>query len=85
MHLKKSIVSFLKLLVSIYQNGISPFFPARCRFQPTCSSYMMQALEIHGIRKGLYLGIRRILRCHPWGSKGYDPVPKNTKKCCEIC
>ncbi|WP_281635949.1 membrane protein insertion efficiency factor YidD [Flavobacterium marginilacus] len=65
------------LLVRFYQGAISPFTPASCRFEPTCSSYMIQALQIHGLFYGSYLGIRRILRCHPWGGKGYDPVPSS--------
>tara|TARA_B110000977_G_C10810117_1_gene389936 strand:- start:190 stop:375 length:186 start_codon:yes stop_codon:yes gene_type:complete len=60
----------------MYQKLISPFFPSSCRFQPTCSHYTKDALLSHGIAKGSYLGIKRILRCHPWGGSGYDPVPK---------
>jgi hypothetical protein len=53
--------------------------PAACRFAPTCSSYMIEALQTHGLFYGGFLGIKRILSCHPWGKTGYDPVPK--KKC----
>jgi putative membrane protein insertion efficiency factor len=53
--------------------------PSSCRFQPTCSSYFIEALKIHGLFKGTYLGLNRISRCHPWGKNGYDPVPE--KKC----
>ncbi len=49
--------------------------PASCRYTPTCSEYAVQALKKHGPVKGVYLAIRRILRCHPWGGSGYDPVP----------
>ncbi len=63
------------LLVRFYQLCISPLKPPSCRFTPTCSQYAMQALRKHGVIKGLYLTIRRILRCHPWGGSGYDPVP----------
>jgi uncharacterized protein len=63
------------ILVRFYQAGISPFTFSSCRFDPTCSGYMIQALEKHGVLKGLFLGIKRILRCHPWGKQGYDPVP----------
>jgi len=62
-------------LVRFYQTGISPFLPATCRYQPTCSHYMMGALKKHGLLKGGWLGIKRIASCHPWGGKGYDPVP----------
>ncbi len=51
-----------------------------CRFIPSCSNYMIEAIEIHGVCYGLYLGIKRILRCHPFGSYGYDPVPKKRRK-----
>ncbi|MBO5095591.1 MAG: membrane protein insertion efficiency factor YidD [Bacilli bacterium] len=50
-----------------------------CRFYPTCSNYMIEALEVHGLFKGLYLGIKRIFRCHPFGKSGYDPVPMKGK------
>lgn len=72
----KSIPIFL---VRIYQTVISPLTPATCRFEPTCSQYMIVALQIHGTFKGGYLGLKRILSCHPWGKSGYDPVPE--KKC----
>jgi len=67
--------------IRIYQYTISPIFPASCRHVPTCSQYAIEALKAHGILKGSYLAIHRILRCHPWGTKGYDPVPpaKHTK------
>ena len=67
------------MLVRFYQVAISPFTPASCRFEPTCSSYMLEALKTHGLFNGLFLGIKRILSCHPWGRSGYDPVPP--KKC----
>lgn len=63
------------LLVRFYQNAISPFTPSTCRFEPTCSSYMIEALQKHGLIYGGFLGIKRILSCHPWGKQGYDPVP----------
>lgn len=65
----------LILPIKLYQYFISPFFPGVCRFRPTCSQYMIEAIQIHGIFKGFYLGIKRIFRCHPWGKSGYDPVP----------
>ena len=63
------------LPVRIYQRAVSPLLPPACRYTPTCSQYMVEAVAKHGALKGLYLGIRRILRCHPWGGHGYDPVP----------
>ncbi|MEC4050753.1 membrane protein insertion efficiency factor YidD [Flavobacterium sp. SUN046] len=74
--LKKILISPLVFLIRFYQEAISPFTPAACRFEPTCSSYFLEALKIHGLLKGSYLGIKRILSCHPWGKSGYDPVPK---------
>ena len=63
------------LLIKFYQLCISPLKPACCRFTPTCSQYALEAFRKHGPFKGLYLSVRRILRCHPWGGHGYDPVP----------
>jgi len=72
------------LPVRFYQVAISPLLGPRCRFQPSCSHYFVQAVEEWGIVKGAYLGLKRISKCHPWGSWGYDPVPKrkdtNVKK-----
>jgi putative membrane protein insertion efficiency factor len=65
----------LILLVRFYQVCISPLKPPSCRFTPTCSQYAIEALRKHGPIKGLYLTARRLLRCHPWGGSGYDPVP----------
>jgi putative membrane protein insertion efficiency factor len=62
-------------LVRLYRVAISPWLGANCRFDPTCSSYAIEALQRHGILKGSWLAMRRIGRCHPWGGSGYDPVP----------
>ncbi|MBE6448608.1 MAG: membrane protein insertion efficiency factor YidD [Alphaproteobacteria bacterium] len=62
-------------LIKFYQKCISPILPNVCRYTPSCSEYFIQALQMHGVIKGSYLGIRRILRCHPWGGCGADPVP----------
>lgn len=70
-------------LIHIYRWLVSPLFPPRCRFEPTCSRYAIHALETHGLRKGLWLSIKRLLRCHPYEKLtkqlgpafGYDPVP----------
>ncbi|MBQ7057213.1 MAG: membrane protein insertion efficiency factor YidD [Bacteroidaceae bacterium] len=61
--------------IRFYQRFISPHTPPACRFTPTCSQYALEAIKKHGPVKGLWLAIRRILRCHPWGGSGYDPVP----------
>ena len=62
-------------LVRFYQVCISPLKPPACRFTPTCSQYALEALRKYGPFKGSWLALRRILRCHPWGGSGYDPVP----------
>jgi len=61
--------------IRIYQVCISPMIPKSCRFVPTCSDYTIEAINKYGAIKGIWLGIKRILRCHPWGGHGYDPVP----------
>ena len=68
------------LLIRFYQKILSPLLPNVCRYTPSCSEYFIQALQIHGVMKGCWLGIKRILRCHPWGGKGYDPVPEKKEK-----
>jgi len=62
-------------LVRFYQYAISPLFPSACRYTPTCSQYMVEALQKHGVFKGTWLGLKRISSCHPWGGHGHDPVP----------
>jgi len=62
-------------LIKFYQKFISPLFPPTCRFEPTCSVYSIQALEKHGFLKGLYLSLRRVIRCNPLSKGGHDPVP----------
>lgn len=68
-----------KLLIApvrFYQRFISPAFPPSCRYSPTCSNYMIEAIEKHGA-KGVLMGLARILRCHPWSAVGEDPVPNH--------
>ena len=76
-------MSILKKLliipIRIYQYTISPLLGSNCRYTPTCSHYTIEAIEEWGPFKGLWLGIKRISRCHPWGGHGYDPVPKKKK------
>lgn len=67
--------TILVLLIRVYQRLLSPALPPSCRFYPSCSEYACQAILKHGALKGVYLGARRILRCHPWHAGGYDPVP----------
>ncbi|MFM8597111.1 MAG: membrane protein insertion efficiency factor YidD [Flavobacteriales bacterium] len=74
--IKKWLGFPLILLVRIYQLIISPLFPATCRYTPTCSSYMIEAIQVWGPIKGTWLGLKRIASCHPRGGHGYDPVPR---------
>ncbi|MGW8264746.1 MAG: membrane protein insertion efficiency factor YidD [Longimicrobiales bacterium] len=62
-------------VIRLYRLGISPYTPPSCRFTPTCSAYAQEAIEKHGAGKGAWIALRRLLRCHPFGGKGYDPVP----------
>jgi putative membrane protein insertion efficiency factor len=77
--LKLILISPLLLIVKIYQLIISPLFPATCRYNPTCSHYMIESLQEWGIVKGSWLGIKRIAKCNPRGGFGDDPVPKRNK------
>ena len=63
-------------LVKFYQLAISPYLGRTCRYQPTCSNYMIEAVNEWGPIRGFWMGLKRIGRCHPWGSHGHDPVPK---------
>ncbi|PRZ01836.1 hypothetical protein DFO77_12526 [Marinilabilia salmonicolor] len=72
---KKILVFLLIIPVRIYQWVISPMIGPSCRYTPTCSVYSVQALKKHGPFKGLWLAIKRILSCNPWGGSGHDPVP----------
>lgn len=76
---RQQTVSFpavlLRGLIRGYQLFLSPVLGNNCRFDPTCSAYAMEALARHGAVRGTWLGARRILRCHPWGGHGHDPVP----------
>jgi len=74
------IKKFFIALVRFYQKCISPLKKPCCRFTPTCSEYAIEAFRKHGALKGLYLSIKRILRCNPFSKGGYDPVPEPKKK-----
>jgi uncharacterized protein len=66
--------------IRIYQWGISPLLGQNCRHIPTCSEYTIKSINEWGAIKGIWMGIKRLSKCHPWGTHGYDPVPKNLKK-----
>jgi putative membrane protein insertion efficiency factor len=70
----------LIFLIQGYRYLISPLLGGRCRFDPTCSCYAQTAIERHGALRGGWLSLRRLLRCHPWGPYGFDPVPEKPKK-----
>ena len=72
---KRAAALPLIALVRFYQLCISPLTPSACRYTPTCSQYALEALRKYGPVKGLWLAVKRIARCHPWGGSGYDPVP----------
>jgi putative membrane protein insertion efficiency factor len=65
-------------LIGVYRRAISPALPRRCRFEPTCSAYTIEAVRAYGALRGLGLGLRRIVRCHPFNPGGVDPVPRRS-------
>ena len=65
----------IAVMIRAYQLIVAPILPPSCRFYPSCSHYAAEAIEQHGPWRGLVLALRRLLRCHPWGGSGYDPVP----------
>ena len=73
--MKNLLTKFFCFLVRAYQICISPLLPKCCRFEPTCSNYALEAFKKHGPFKGLYLTIKRIIKCNPYHEGGYDPVP----------
>ena len=77
-------VFLLTIPIKIYQWIISPALPKTCRYYPTCSEYALESLRIHGPVKGLLMGTKRILSCHPWGGHGHDPVPPKGTPLCKI-
>lgn len=75
----KALARPLILIVRVYRLAISPWLGANCRYDPSCSAYTIEALQLHGVLKGSGLAARRIGRCHPWGGSGHDPVPTADK------
>ena len=73
--MRRLLTQLLLLPIYFYQRCISPLTPPSCRFTPTCSQYAVEAIRRHGPWRGLWLALRRLLRCHPWRGSGYDPVP----------
>ena len=78
--LNKIIIFPFVLFIRVYQLIISPLLGSNCRFIPTCSEYAMESLKEYGLIKGIFLSIKRIGKCHPWGSHGYDPIPTKMEK-----
>ncbi len=78
--MKKVLTYPFIAIIRVYQKFISPLTPSTCRYSPTCSHYTIEALQKHGILKGGWLSLKRIGSCHPWGGKGYDPVPEPSKE-----
>ena len=78
--LAQIIGNLLAGLIRTYQLVISPVLGGSCRYQPTCSQYALDAIDLHGPFKGSWLAVRRVARCHPWGSSGFDPVPARKAK-----
>ncbi len=80
MSLKNILIFPFVLLVRFYQLAISPYTPSSCRYEPSCSQYTIEALKKRGVIVGLWLSLKRIFSCHPWGGSGYDPVPNKKNK-----
>ena len=69
------LAATLCVCIRVYQHTLKHLFGACCRFEPSCSNYMLEAIRLHGVGYGVFWGLRRIARCHPWNPGGYDPVP----------
>ncbi len=81
MHVVETLTTaFLMILIQGYRYVISPVLPGSCRYHPSCSAYALEAVSEHGSVRGGWLAIKRILRCHPWGAFGVDPVPEPTSR-----
>lgn len=79
-HFRNKIKYIACLPIKFYRYFISPIFPSCCRFTPTCSEYAIEAIQTHGVFKGVYLSVKRIAKCNPLGKSGYDPVPNKIEK-----
>lgn len=77
--MRKAIQTIVVFPIKVYQKLISPLLPSSCRFEPTCSQYMLEAIYEWGVVRGILLGSKRIFRCNPWGGFGQDNVPTNPK------
>ena len=75
MVVSRAMRAILRGLIHIYQLCLSPILPGSCRYAPSCSHYAAEAIQHHGVLHGCWLALKRICRCQPWGSSGYDPVP----------
>ncbi len=73
-------IYIIKKVIRFYKLAISPYTVRACRYTPSCSEYALEALDKHGLVKGLYLATKRYLSCNPWGGLGYDPVPEKKDK-----
>ncbi|MFN3233446.1 MAG: membrane protein insertion efficiency factor YidD [Alphaproteobacteria bacterium] len=80
--MKRALTWLLSLPIRFYRLVLSPVLPQSCRYHPTCSSYALEALQVHGPLKGLWLTAKRLGRCHPWGGHGLDPVPPAAEHSC---
>ena len=78
--LNKIIRNHIIMIIKFYQFFISPILGQNCRYLPTCSEYSIQSIKKFGIFKGIFLSLRRISKCHPWGNHGYDPVPNKAEE-----
>ena len=74
------LITLSIFIIKAYQFFLSPILKANCRYLPTCSEYSINALKEYGLGKGVYYSLKRILKCHPFGGHGYDPVPKKINK-----
>jgi len=73
--IERALTTVLMIVIRVYKVVLSPVLPPSCRFTPTCSTYALEALRRHGLRRGVVLAVRRILKCHPLSGGGFDPVP----------